>query len=152
MSTVSYTPTYKDKSACTHTKTPAESPLYISSLVIFCILPLSANTITCHKFSKTSHGFFTLSKILKFCQPASTITTSGLGNYEQPNEINHWPPVLPCTLVRLIIFLQSHTTKLLVYCPPKILKPAKVSSFDLLRPDVLANVNNWLISIKYHDK
>ena len=50
------------------------------------------------------------------------------------------------------ILSQYNTTTPLVDHPPKIRNPTNGSLFYFLPPDVIAAINNWLISLEYHDK
>ena len=152
MSTVSYKPTYKDTSTRTHTHNTAKRPSYTSSLLLFIYLIYQHTRSFSKTSTKISHGFFTISDIMKSFQPAPTLTTSVWGNFENPAEVNHLSPVHPRAPGRSIILLQCHTTTLLKYFPPKIFKPVNVSLFDILPMDFLAVINNWLISLKNHDK
>ena len=94
----------------------------------------------------------TIFDTMKSWQPDYTKISSGQENCEQPDEVDHWDPVCPCVPVRLTMLLQCHNTTILDHYPPKIPKPANGSLFDLLPPDVLAAIDNWLTELKYHDK
>ena len=81
---------------------------------------------------------------MKSWQPNSTETIKW-GNHKQPDEIDYWPLSHPCTPGRCTL------TTLPENWPPKILKPAKISLFDLLLLGILAIIDNWLISLEYQN-
>ena len=89
---------------------------------------------------------------MKNWQPASSITSSGWGNFVQPAEVNIFPPVCPRALGIHIILLQFHATPFLEDHPPKILNPKNGSLFNILLPYVLVSINNWIIGLEYHNR
>ena len=88
---------------------------------------------------------------MKFWQPNSTKTIEW-GNCKQHNEIDYWPLLRHCAPGRHRLILQCQNTTLPENFTPKIIKPANISSFDLLHMDVLAAIENWIIDLKYHDR
>ena len=118
----------------------------------FYIRPLSAHKIIHRNINKNLAWFFTIFDIIKNCQPASTITTSGWVNFVQLSEVNIFPPVCPCAPFRRTILSHCQTNTLLEYHPLERLHPVNISLFDILPLDVLADINSWLIGIKCHDK
>ena len=109
---------------------------------------LSTRTNICHYMHKALHNLPHREKLV----------TRFYHNNQWISKLctTHWskliPPVSSRTPGRCKILLQCHNTTLLYYRPPKILNPANGSLFDLLPPDSLIDIYNWLIGLKYHDK
>ena len=84
---VPYNPTYKETLSRTRTQNTAKCP----SLLLFTYVLYQHSQSFVTTFIKTSHGFFTISNIMKNWQPDSAVTTIGWGNCAQPAEVNIFP-------------------------------------------------------------